>query len=116
MNKRMVGTGYEKQAADYLEKQGCEILEQNFRSRFGEIDIIGNHKGVICFVEVKFRSDNRCGYPAEAVTHKKQQTITKVAQYYLLTHGYGECAECRFDVVAICGKEVIWYQNAFEPA
>lgn len=116
MNKRAVGADYEKRAADYLKKQGCEILEQNFRNRFGEIDMIVRHKGAVCFVEVKYRKDNRCGHPAESVTWKKQRTITKVARYYLLTHGYGEWANCRFDVISICGEEIIWYRNAFEAA
>ena len=83
MNKRQLGTDYEDIACDYLQKAGYVILDRNFRSKKGEIDIIAKEKNVIVFVEVKFRQSNSYGYSAEAVNYKKQMIIYRVAEAYL---------------------------------
>lgn len=116
MNKRAVGAAYEKQAGSYLERQGYQILEYNFRCRSGEIDIIAKDGEYLVFVEVKYRRDAGSGSPLEAVDHKKQKIISRTASYYCLTHGYGETTPCRFDVVAILGEEIRVIANAFEYA
>lgn len=116
MNKRSVGTVYEKLAGGFLEQQGYEILEYNFRCRMGEIDIVARDGDYLVFVEVKYRSNGRTGSPLEAVDARKQRVISKVASYYCLTHGYGETKPCRFDVIAICGDEYTLIKNAFEYA
>lgn len=116
MNKRAVGTAYEKLAGMYLEQQGYEILEYNFRCRMGEIDIIAKDGAYLVFVEVKYRSSSRTGSPLEAVDARKQRIISKVASYYCLMHGCGEGKPCRFDVVAINGEEYSLIKNAFEYA
>ena len=117
MNTRAVGTVYEYKAAAFLKQHGIQIKEQNYRCRFGEIDIIGMQRGTYVFIEVKYRKTDTGGSPAEAVTHAKQRTICKVADYYRMLHGIGDDVSCRFDVVAICGEqskeEIIWYENAF---
>lgn len=114
MNKREVGTTYEKLVAEYLQSQGYEIIECNFRSRRGEIDIIAKDGVYLVFVEVKYRSNLGMGSPMEAVNRKKQQTISNTAMYYCLTHGYGADTPCRFDVAAVCGKTITVIKNAFE--
>lgn len=114
MNKRAVGTAYEKQAGVYLAEHGYEILEYNFRCRMGEIDIIARDGEYLVFVEVKYRKDTSRGNPLEAIDIKKQRIISKVASYYCLTHGYGETMSCRFDVVAMLGKQTTLIKNAFE--
>lgn len=116
MNKRAVGTAYEKLAGEYLKQQGYEILEYNFRCRIGEIDMIAKDGAYLVFVEVKYRSSGKSGNPLEAVNQRKQRVISKVASYYCLTHGYDETKPCRFDVVAISGEEYTLIQNAFEYA
>jgi len=116
MNRRAVGTAYEKLAGNYLKQQGYEILEYNFRCRMGEIDIIARDGEYLVFTEVKYRSSSRTGSPLEAVDIRKQRVISKVASYYCLTHGYGEGKPCRFDVVAIKGEEYTLIKNAFEYA
>lgn len=113
MNKRKVGKAYEERAEEYLKKQDFIILEKNFRVRQGEIDLIGYHKGALVFVEVKYRKDKRKGLPEEAVTIAKQRQISRVAEFYLMCHPLPENLSCRYDVVAICGEEITWYQNAF---
>ena len=114
MNKRAVGTAYEKLAGEYLKLQGYEILEYNFRCRMGEIDIIAKEDGYLVFIEVKYRSSKRQGTSLEAVDIRKQQKISKTASYYCLKYGYGESMPCRFDVVGIEGSEYIVIKNAFE--
>lgn len=114
MNKRAVGTAYEKQAGEYLKELGYEILEYNFRCRIGEIDMIALDGEYLVFLEVKYRASAGSGSPLEAVNGKKQRIISKVAAYYCLTHGYDETTPCRFDVVAILGDEISLIKNAFE--
>lgn len=109
-----MGTAYEKLAGAYLEQQGYEVLEYNYRCRIGEIDIVARQGVYLVFVEVKYRADNAAGNPLEAVTAAKQRTISKVASYYCLTHGYGTYTPCRFDVAAILGKQIKVIQNAFD--
>lgn len=114
MNKRKVGTAYERLAGGYLKQYGYEIMEYNFRCRFGEIDLIARHAGYLVFAEVKYRADEASGNPLEAVTIRKQRTISKTASYYCFTHGYGSETPCRFDVVAVLGDKIKVVQNAFE--
>ena len=113
MNKRQVGSEYEQKAVLLLLEKGYEILETNYRNRNGEIDIIAKEKEYLCFVEVKFRTNNAFGSPLEAVDAKKQRQIRKVANYYLMCHGKNEWTPCRFDVIAYEGEEVIHLENAF---
>lgn len=113
MNTRKTGARQEEIAADYLKKQGICILEKNFRNRNGEIDLVGRDQEYLIFFEVKYRKSLKTGTPADAVTFCKQKKICHVADYYRLTHGIGEFCAVRYDVVSICGEEIIWYRNAF---
>ena len=113
MNTRRMGTRYGQLAAEYLEKNGVRILERNFRSRGGEIDLIGYDGEAYIFIEVKYRKDDRAGAPAAAVDLKKQATISRVADYYRSRKGLTEACSFRFDVVSILGEEINWLRNAF---
>lgn len=113
MNKRQIGSGYEKQAAACFEEQGYEILERNYRCRAGEIDLIGRDGGFLVFIEVKFRSSLQAGDPAEAVNEGKQRRIIATARHYLASHGYGEETPCRFDVAAVTEKGIRVIKDAF---
>lgn len=99
MNNRQTGSCYEELACGYLAGCGYKILERNFRSHYGEIDIICQDGGTIVFVEVKYRNSHEKGYPEEAVDAKKQQIIFGVSRYYLLIHNLSEDTPCRFDVI-----------------
>lgn len=113
-SNRNRGVRYEELAADYLERQGFQILQRNFHSRFGEIDLIAKEGTYLVFVEVKYRATGSGGHPLEAVDIRKQRRIGKTADFYCLRYGYGEDTPCRFDVVGIIGDEVIHISNAFE--
>lgn len=112
-NKRALGSHYEQIAADHLANHGARILEQNFRCRQGEIDLIVKDGRYLVFVEVKYRSSVGKGDPTEAVNPFKQQRIRNSARYYLYQNRYGEDTPCRFDVVSILGSEVRWIRDAF---
>lgn len=114
MNKRKTGTIAESRAAAYLSEKGVRIVEKNFRNRHGEIDLIGHHDGYLVFFEVKYRSSNRNGYPEAAVNYYKQKQICQVATYYRCIHQIELQTPIRYDVVAIEGEQIRWYQNAFE--
>lgn len=113
MNKREIGATYEKKAVDLLLKKGYDVLETNYRNRMGEIDIIAKDGAYICFIEVKFRTNDAFGSPLEAVDRKKQKQIRKVAIHYLMCHGGNEWTPCRFDVIAYQGEDVTHLENAF---
>ena len=113
MNKRTIGAEKENIAISYLTQNSMKIVAHNYRNKQGEIDIIGHHQGYLVFVEVKYRKDNRMGNPSEAVDYRKQRIICKVADYYRYCNGIGEFEPIRYDVIAICGEEVTWHQNAF---
>ncbi|MBS6644752.1 MAG: YraN family protein [Clostridiaceae bacterium] len=113
MNKRETGGCYEDMAAAYLEKEGYHILERNYYTRQGEIDLIAMDGDYLVFIEVKYRKDLKKGHPAEAVAYQKQQKIIKSARYYLYKHHLSEDKPCRFDVVSILNDEIQLIKNAF---
>ena len=100
---KMFGNRGERLAAKYLKRKGYRILARQARNRFGEIDIIALDGDSIVFVEVKTRSSDVAGHPAEAVTHQKQRQITKTALVWLKSKGLTD-RRCRFDVIAISFK------------
>jgi len=98
--KKVLGKKGEDLAAGFLEANGYQILERNWRCPFGEIDIVAKEGEQFVFVEVKTKQNLDFGRPEEMVTFKKQQKLVKLAQAYL-----GEknlwAADFRIDVVAI---------------
>ncbi len=86
MTQNGLGNLGEDYACEVLAALGYELLERNFRSRFGEIDIIAKKDGFLCFIEVKTRGENAMGRPAAAVTVSKQRKILKTSEYYITLH------------------------------
>ena len=113
MNKTETGANREALAAEYLTARGMDIKDRNFRSRQGEIDMIGYHNGYLVFVEVKYRRTEEFGSAPEAVDFRKQRRICRAADYYRYLHRLGDDCPVRYDVVAIQGTEINWIQNAF---
>jgi putative endonuclease len=113
---RGVGQSLERLAEKHLKKAGYRIRDRNVRMKVGEIDIIAEEKGVLCFIEVKGRSGTGFGLPAEAVTSEKQRRIYRAAEIYLQRERLGESI-CRFDIVSILdlteGRRVEIFRDAF---
>jgi putative endonuclease len=109
-----LGRAGEEQAADWYVAHGYQILEQNWRTHLGEIDLVcaRAHDNVIVFCEVKTRSSDRLGEPAEAVSRAKQLRLRRLAAAYLYRHACGPI-DVRFDVVAILGRTLTVIEAAF---
>lgn len=110
--KKFLGRKGEIEACKYLIKEGYTILEKNYKTHVGEIDIIAIENETICFVEVKTRSSSDYGAPSEAVNEKKQYKYYKVAEEYLLKKGKMDSL-CRFDVVEIEDGKINLIKDAF---
>lgn len=115
INKRKIGAEYEKIAADYLVANGYQIVERNWYTSSGEIDLIARQGSTLIFIEIKYRSSDTFGNPLEAVNRKKQIRISKAAMQYYAQNGYEEGISCRFDVIAIYKDGTIQHiENAFD--
>jgi putative endonuclease len=113
---RGVGQTWERLAEKHLKKAGYRIRDRNVRLKVGEIDIIAEEKGILCFIEVKGRSSLAFGAPAEAITLEKQRRLYRAAEIYLQRERLREKI-CRFDVVSILddggGETVEILRDAF---
>lgn len=93
------GRSGEALAISYLKKKGYKILEKNYRTRFGEIDVIASKEDVLVFIEVKTRNTDVFGAPEESVTVEKQERIKKASLCYLKK--FKTIPSVRFDVISI---------------
>lgn len=98
LSTKQAGDRGEDLALSYLLQRGYSLVERNYRTREGEIDLILRHGEALVFVEVKLRRGIEYGHPLEAVTRHKQKTILALAERYIAE---SEPAEVRFDVVGI---------------
>ena len=110
--KKFFGKIGEKKAGEFLKKKGYKILETNYKTHVGEIDIIAQDGEYTVFVEVKTRSSNEYGAPSEAVNGKKREKYKKVASEYLIKTKNTESA-ARFDVIEIENGEINHIIDAF---
>jgi len=93
------GEDAETACCHYLRSQGLKLVDKNFNSRFGEIDIIMLDKKMLVFVEVRFRKNNQFGGALESITPSKQAKLRRTAELYLQKNSQHENA--RFDVVSM---------------
>jgi putative endonuclease len=111
------GKAAENTAVRFLKAKGYKILERNYKNKLGEIDIIAQQAGVICFLEVKARHSLNLGAPQEAVSLSKQRQISRVAVGYLKSKKLLE-RPARFDVLALLyvnsQPEISLITDAFE--
>ena len=116
--RKFLGNAGEAAAARWLQRAGMVIVARGFRARFGEIDLIARDGAVVVFVEVKTRTHDVFGRPAEAVTARKRARIARVASLFLAKAGWGELI-CRFDVVEVVPLGSRWrvrhIPDAFRP-
>lgn len=117
--RRGLGDDWEREAERALVAARYRIVERNFRTKRGEIDLIAEENGTLCFVEVKGRNSRAFGSAAESVTLEKQRRIRRAAETYL-AKSRGAERPCRFDVVCVNAQEkdasrrVTIFRNAFE--
>ena len=109
------GAQAEQWAAQYLRQQGLKPVTENYRGRFGEIDLIMRDGAALVFVEVRLRRNADFGGAAASIDTRKQQRIIRTAQQYLA--GLMRIPPCRFDAVLMDdaqGTNVLWLKNAFD--
>ncbi|MBD8488387.1 YraN family protein [Echinicola sp. CAU 1574] len=94
-----LGREAEQLAAEYLSAKGYQLKESNFRYKHAEIDLIMEFKGLLVFVEVKFRSGTGFGYAEEFVDYRKRQLIIRAADHYI--HKVDWHKDIRFDIVGV---------------
>ena len=100
MNKQQSGKLGEQLACSDLKKKGYRIIQTNYRSRHGEIDIVASQKDCLVFIEVRTRTGNACGSPEESVTPQKKKRLAATAMDYLNSHPQ-EPENWRIDFVAV---------------
>lgn len=108
------GQAAEDFAAEYLKAKGLKLIANNYRSRFGEIDLIMRDGESLVFIEVRFRKNKAFGGAEESITASKQHKIIMTAAYFLQQQGN---QACRFDVVLmdkLDAQHIHWIKNAFE--
>ena len=106
-----LGKQGERQAQQYLKKNGWKILETNWRNPFGEVDIIAKKDDTVAFIEVKTRLSDAFGAPSEAVQKSRELKYIRGANYYF----YNKNIDCtvRFDIIEIFKGEINHIENAF---
>jgi putative endonuclease len=104
-------------AADFLQNEGIQILERNWKNRFEEIDIIALENELLVIVEVKTRSSLAFGKPEESVGLRKQRLLVNAAEAYIKK--YNSDRETRFDIISVVtngtGANIQHIRHAFSP-
>ncbi|MFH1724693.1 MAG: YraN family protein [Elusimicrobiota bacterium] len=113
LRSQALGRSGERRAARFLEGLGWRLLDRGWRSRYGEIDIVGLDGTTLVFVEVKTRSSARFGTPEAAVGQAKRARLVRSALHYIEAKGDGG-RPLRFDVVALEGDELRHIPDAFQ--
>lgn len=108
----------EERALEFLERQGLRLIERNYRSRFGEIDLVMEDGAMLVFIEVRFRRSGRFGGALESVDRRKQARLVNTAACFLAERRVDRPA--RFDVAALTpngnGLAIHWIKGAFQGA
>ena len=113
-HNQRIGKWGEQVAVEYLFSHGCEVVGQNFRTPYGEIDIIARQGDITIFVEVKTRTSNKMGLPEESITARKREHMVACAEHYAAEH---EIDHWQIDVISIEGKPgiepvITYFENA----
>lgn len=111
LHNQKIGRKGEKIARDYLIKRGWKILESNYKTPFGEIDIIAKKDDIVAFIEVKTRLSDIFGLPSEAVTKQRKMRYIRGANYYFT----GKIIDftVRFDIIEVYKNQTNHIENAF---
>lgn len=111
--RRQLGADGEALVADWYEARGYEVVARNWRCRDGELDVIARHGRMFIFCEVKTRTSDAFGTPAEAVTREKQQRLRRLAARWLDEDAPVRAREIRFDVASVMGNVIEVLEAAF---
>ena len=113
-----LGQAWEDLACRHLHSAGLELLARNFRTRFGELDLVMREAGVLVFVEVRYRARSDYGGAAASITGSKRGRLAVAAEQFRQQHPALAGLPCRFDVVAISGRQpnprIDWHRAAFD--
>ncbi len=113
MHNKILGAKGERAARRFLKRNGYKILEKNFKSPFGEVDVIAQKGEVIAFIEVKTRISDSFGSPSQAVTPERQKRYFNAARYYFAERQIDFVV--RFDIIEVFRGEINHIENAFYP-
>lgn len=118
MTPGSVGARFEQRALERLERSGLKLVERNWRTRFGELDLVMRDGDTLVFVEVRYRRDPDFGGGAASVGPDKRMKLMRAAEGFLQSHPRLAAMPCRFDVVAFDGDadapDCEWQRAAFE--
>ncbi len=110
------GRRAESLACDHLRRHGLTLVERNYRTPQGELDLVLEDGATLVFVEVRYRESTAFGTPAETIGTQKQRRVRAAAEHYLLSRG-GFTRPARFDIVALSGPlertQIEWLRDAF---
>ena len=112
------GKDAETRAWHYLQARGLQLLQRNYRSKRGEIDLVMQDADSLVFVEVRYRRQTQFGSALESVDRRKQARLVACARHYMQAYPEVASQPCRFDVVSINGSPgtIEWVRNAFTAA
>ncbi len=113
MDKKSKGKAAEDKAASFLKSLGYQVIERNFRAKFGEIDIIAKDGNTLVFVEVRSKSYSSFGTPEETISKSKAKKIIKTAQLYIQIKN-PSFEDVRFDIISILHNNISHIKNAFD--
>ena len=111
LRNKILGRQGEELTCKYLKQHGYKIIERNYKTPFGEADIIALQGDTYCFVEVKTRASDRFGVPAEAVDDKKQKRYRQIAGYFCAQKK--EEVPVRFDVASVYEGQLEYFEDAY---
>lgn len=111
-DKQGIGSQAEEDALQFLLRNGLNLVDRNYRCRFGEIDLIMQNGDELVFVEVRKRKNMDFGGAAQSVSYAKQSRLIKTAKHFLMK--YRQAPACRFDVIAMEGDKCQWLKNVIE--
>lgn len=114
MNNRQLGSSNEEVAKVFLEAMNMSLVEKNYRTQHGEIDLIMKDKRTLVFVEVKSRRTSRAGSSLDAIDYHKRKQIIRISHHYLIYKGYNQNTNVRYDCVGIDGTDIHYIRNAFD--
>ncbi|WP_457623004.1 YraN family protein [Persephonella sp.] len=113
MEKYKQGKVFEDMAVDHLKNSGYKILERNFQTRYGEIDIIAEKDNQIIIIEVRGKKNTYFGKPEETISRSKIRRILKTTQIYIKSKNLHN-RQIRFDIISIVDNNIFHIKNAFD--